>query len=159
MQKKSLLKYLHRNAFSISNNKFVFFNADISSVSQQTVSRAIAEVIDALSTPDMIQRFIRFPRTREELRRTSLEFHGLAGFPKVLFTNNKNLYNFVVFVSWFNKYFLVTSKVWETVINFQCLLLLSYALMTLSLITTGCRTGWRNSYPDTCPICTGGSVC
>ena len=97
--KKSFLKYLHKNAFSISNNKFVFFNADISSVSQPTVSRAIAEVLDALSTQDMIRQFIRFPRTREELRRTSLEFHGLAGFPKVLLTNNKTPYNFVVFVS------------------------------------------------------------
>ncbi|XP_060588934.1 putative nuclease HARBI1 [Ruditapes philippinarum] len=59
-------------------------DADIHGVSQPTVSRVVTEVVSALSSPDIVGQFIKFPCTREELIKNQQEFYGIAKFPKVV---------------------------------------------------------------------------
>jgi hypothetical protein len=59
-------------------------DADIHGISQPTISRVLDEVIAALSSPAIVQRFIKFPTTLQELTANQTEFYGLAHFPKVI---------------------------------------------------------------------------
>jgi hypothetical protein len=57
-------------------------NADMHFVSQPTVSRVIAKVTDALTSPDFCNRYINFPSTQLELNEVKQEFYGKTKFPK-----------------------------------------------------------------------------
>ena len=59
-------------------------DADIHGVSQPTVSRVLTEVIQALSSPALVRRFIKFPRGIDDCRRNSVQFRGIARFPDVI---------------------------------------------------------------------------
>jgi len=56
-------------------SNLTFYNTDFPRASQSMVSRVVTYVNEVLSTPEMIQQYTEFPRTREEFLRTSLEFH------------------------------------------------------------------------------------
>ena len=53
---------------------------DIHHVSQPTVSRAVSQTISALSTNELVQRHIRFPRTNAELQRNKEGFFNIARY-------------------------------------------------------------------------------
>ncbi|XP_053373460.1 putative nuclease HARBI1 [Mercenaria mercenaria] len=57
---------------------------DLHDVSQPTVSRVIAQVTDAMSTPEFSQQYIKFPSTPDKIKRTKEEFYGIANFPNIL---------------------------------------------------------------------------
>lgn len=59
-------------------------DADIHNVSQPTISRCVNQVVNCLSTPEMVRRFVRFPNTRERCNEQAHEFFSVAGFPKVV---------------------------------------------------------------------------
>ncbi|WAR22578.1 HARB1-like protein [Mya arenaria] len=59
-------------------------DADIHGVSQPTVSRVLSQVIAALSSPELIRRYIRLPRRIEECRRNAEHIRGIARFPSVI---------------------------------------------------------------------------
>lgn len=56
--------------------------ADTLHISQPSVSRIIAKVIDGLN--ERKNRFIRFPTEPAAVRRNQHEFHAMAGFPNVV---------------------------------------------------------------------------
>jgi hypothetical protein len=59
-------------------------DADLHGCSQPTVSRVLTEVIEALSSPKIVQQFIKFPTTPEECKRASQQIAGLANFPMAI---------------------------------------------------------------------------
>ncbi|KAJ3658189.1 hypothetical protein Zmor_009944 [Zophobas morio] len=61
----------------IGVNKFV-------SISQQSVSRSIKEVTDALNRPQILNRFIKFPQDIQELNSCRRKFYEKFGFPGVV---------------------------------------------------------------------------
>lgn len=42
-------------------------------VSQASVSRAVTEVVNAMNTPEIFRRFVRFPENFQELQRIQTE--------------------------------------------------------------------------------------
>ncbi|WAR06421.1 HARB1-like protein [Mya arenaria] len=59
-------------------------DGDIHGVSQPTVSPILTEVIEVLFFPTLVRRFIKFPQGKEECERNTLQFRGIARFPKVI---------------------------------------------------------------------------
>lgn len=59
-------------------------DADLHTVSQPTVSRAITDVLCALTSPQIVRQFIQFKTAPDHLREQCLQFNEIAGFPKVL---------------------------------------------------------------------------
>ncbi|KAJ3661784.1 hypothetical protein Zmor_006168 [Zophobas morio] len=53
-------------------------------LSQPSVSRAIHEIIDAFNTPFMLNRFIKFPQTIEELTNIRQRFFNKFGLPGII---------------------------------------------------------------------------
>lgn len=53
-------------------------------MSQPTVSHALKEVTNALSSPELVRSYVRFLTSAAELARQSQEFFGTARFPKVV---------------------------------------------------------------------------
>jgi len=49
--------------------------------SQQTISNAIDRVINGLSSPEIVERFVQFPHTNESIRREKEQFAAMARFP------------------------------------------------------------------------------
>jgi hypothetical protein len=58
-------------------------DGDIHGISQPSVSRCISQVIHSLSRPHIVQRYIKFPKTQQELQDFEREFYGTASFPNV----------------------------------------------------------------------------
>ncbi|XP_060571376.1 putative nuclease HARBI1 isoform X2 [Ruditapes philippinarum] len=58
-------------------------DADIHGISQSSVSRVISQVIHALSRPHIVQTYIKFPKTQQELQDLERQFYGTASFPNV----------------------------------------------------------------------------
>jgi hypothetical protein len=59
-------------------------DADIHSISQPSVSRAVTEVAEAISSPEFSSNFIKFPTTREEILKINGDIFGIARFPNVI---------------------------------------------------------------------------
>ncbi|XP_031334651.1 putative nuclease HARBI1 [Photinus pyralis] len=53
-------------------------------VSQPSVSRSVGEVTDAINTPEVFNRWIKFPRNLEELNACRLRFFQKFNFPGVI---------------------------------------------------------------------------
>lgn len=59
-------------------------NSDDLGVSQQTVSRVIAETLDAFYQPYLMRRYLTFPTDPDEIRRNKIDFMEIANFPGVV---------------------------------------------------------------------------
>ncbi|XP_052248633.1 putative nuclease HARBI1 [Dreissena polymorpha] len=57
---------------------------DLHSVAQSSVSRAVSQTLDALSSQNVVRRHIRFPTTIESLNRNKQGFFHIARFPNVI---------------------------------------------------------------------------
>ncbi|XP_064091280.1 putative nuclease HARBI1 [Macrobrachium nipponense] len=59
-------------------------NGDDLGLSQPSISRVISETLDALSTNDMLRRFVKFPREIRDIQRKQTEFMQIANMPGVV---------------------------------------------------------------------------
>ena len=71
------LRYLASGVFQINDG-------DLHHVAQSTVSKSITEVVNCLSSQEVIVQFIRFPMDAAALNDQVREFAGIANFPKVV---------------------------------------------------------------------------
>lgn len=86
-QKRSAITPLQKVKISLryfASGEIQLNDADIHNVSQPSVSRCISQVIDALNNPQIINRFISFPRTHQILQDYERQFYGIANFPNVI---------------------------------------------------------------------------
>ena len=65
----------------LATGKMQLCSGDDLGPSQQSVSNAITQTLNALTNPRIVRRFIRFPQNENELRAIAEEFRGVAGFP------------------------------------------------------------------------------
>lgn len=68
----------------LATGKMQLCNGDDMGVSQPTVSRAISATLTSLTSPAMINRFVRFPTNAADVRRSQEAFFAIAGFPGVV---------------------------------------------------------------------------
>lgn len=63
---------------------FQIHDAGLHKISQPTVSRTVTQFVDALSSPEVVAHFIKFPTERNEIRQTKEDFYNIARFPNVI---------------------------------------------------------------------------
>ncbi|XP_033753051.1 putative nuclease HARBI1 [Pecten maximus] len=68
----------------LATGKMQLCNGDDFGVSQPTVSRVVTQFINALTMPQIVARFIKFPRSDAEVRLNQIGFHAIAGFPGIV---------------------------------------------------------------------------
>ncbi|XP_063873402.1 putative nuclease HARBI1 [Scylla paramamosain] len=68
----------------LASGKMQQCNSDDMGVSQSTVSTVIAQTLDALSSIDILRRFITFPHTMDAVERKKAEFLHIAQFSGVI---------------------------------------------------------------------------
>lgn len=84
--KKNALTALQKVKISLryfASGEIQLNDGDIHNVSQSSVSRCISQVIDAVSKPHIVNRFIKFPTTQYEIQDNEKQFYGVAKFPNV----------------------------------------------------------------------------
>lgn len=68
----------------LATGKMQLCNGDDLGLSQPGISRVISETLDALSTNDMLRRFVKFPREIRDIQRKQREFMQIANMPGVV---------------------------------------------------------------------------
>ena len=71
-------------------------NGDDMGVSQPSISRAITKTLQSLSSPRIVQRFIRIPLDPATIRRPQEEFYNVANFPGIVGAILKSLLNLLM---------------------------------------------------------------
>lgn len=61
-------------------------NGDDLGPSQPSVSRVITQTVELLASPAIATRFIKFPRTRQEIQQKQNEFMAISNFPGIVGT-------------------------------------------------------------------------
>ncbi|KAK3887936.1 hypothetical protein Pcinc_007986 [Petrolisthes cinctipes] len=70
----------------LATGKMQLCNGDDLGPSQPSVSRVIAQTVELLASPAIATRFIKFPRTRQEIQRRQNEFMAISNFPGIVGT-------------------------------------------------------------------------
>lgn len=70
----------------LATGKMQQCNCDDFGTTQPTISRVISQTIDALSHPDIVSQYVKFPLTRHEVQRKQEEFMDDYRFPGVVGT-------------------------------------------------------------------------
>ncbi|XP_063885418.1 putative nuclease HARBI1 [Scylla paramamosain] len=70
----------------LATGKMQQCSSDDFGISQTTISRVITQTIDALSEPDIVTQFVKFPLTRQEVQVKQVEFMEDYRFPGVVGT-------------------------------------------------------------------------
>ena len=68
----------------LATGKMQLCTSDDFGPTQPTISRAITQVIHALTRPHILTRFIHFPTLPRDVHRNQAEFRNIAGFPAVV---------------------------------------------------------------------------
>ena len=68
----------------LATGRMQLCSADDFGVSQSTVSRVITETVEALSAPNIVSQFIKFPRSQAAVDRNVRHFQLISGFPGVV---------------------------------------------------------------------------
>ena len=68
----------------LATGKMQQCSSDEFGVSQSSVSKTITETLMALSAPEIVERFIKFPLDAAEIRQNQAQFYQIARFPGVV---------------------------------------------------------------------------
>ncbi|KAK4294822.1 hypothetical protein Pmani_032580 [Petrolisthes manimaculis] len=70
----------------LATGKMQLYNGDDLRASQPSVSRVIVQTVELLASPAIATRFIKFPRTRQEIQQRQNEFMAISNFPGIVGT-------------------------------------------------------------------------
>ena len=68
----------------LATGKMQLCSSDDFGCSQSTISKTIAETVAALSAPEIVARFIKFPLQPQDIQRNAAAFYRIAHFPGVV---------------------------------------------------------------------------